>query len=135
MARVCEPGAKILLPRAAIGNREILEELAKRTDLQVDDLATYDTLYQTQELIDEAREVDQRRNPLRRIHQRLHGERLCQACPELDYTKVKAACIGKQTCQAAEARGMKAYTAQKATMDSLLELVIRLKAEGNIEIS
>ena len=54
------------------------------------------------------------------------------ACPDLDFTKVKAACIGRQTCQAARQLGMTAYTAEKATVDSVVELVIRLEAEGNI---
>ena len=29
----CEPGAKILLARAAIGNKEVIEELAKEKTL------------------------------------------------------------------------------------------------------
>ena len=135
MARVCEPGARILLPRAAMGNREILEELGKRTDLQVDDVATYDTLYQSQELVDEAREVEQGEIHCAVFTSASTVRGFVRACPGLDYTKVKAACIGKQTCQAAESWGMEAYTAQQASMDSLLDLVIRLKAEGKIGIS
>ena len=45
----------------------------------------------------------------------------------LDYTKVKAACIGKQTKAAADAWGMETYMSEKATIDSLITLVEKLK--------
>ena len=50
-----------------------------------------------------------------------------KATPGLDYTKVRAACIGKQTRAAADEWGMETYMAEKATIDSVLELVIELK--------
>ena len=37
-----------------------------------------------------------------------------------------AACIGKQTKAAADAWGMKTYMAEKATIDSVLELVQKI---------
>ena len=42
---------------------------------------------------------------------------------EIDFTKVTAACIGKQTKAAADALGMKTYVAASATMDALTDLV------------
>ena len=45
----------------------------------------------------------------------------------LDYSKVKAACIGRQTKAAAESFGMKAYMSEKATIDSLVKLVEDMK--------
>ena len=45
LAQTCAPGARLLIPRAAIGNRELTEELAKGPDLAVEDIATYDTEY------------------------------------------------------------------------------------------
>ena len=132
LARVCEPNAKILLPRAAIGNREILEALAARPDLVVEDLATYDTVYHTQDLIDEAGEFARGEISCTVFTSASTVRGFANACPDLDFTKVKAACIGRQTCQAARQLGMTAYTAEKATVDSVVELVIRLKAEGNI---
>ena len=132
LARVCEPNAKILLPRAAIGNREILEALAARPDLVVEDLATYDTVYHTQDLIDEAGEFARGEISCAVFTSASTVRGFANACPDLDFTKVKAACIGRQTCQAARQLGMTAYTAEKATVDSVVELVIRLKMEGNI---
>ena len=48
------------------------------------------------------------------------------ATPGLDYTKVTAACIGRQTAAEAEARGMRCHVAKEASMDSLVELVLEL---------
>ena len=50
-----------------------------------------------------------------------------KALPELDYTKVKAACIGKQTKAAADAFGMETYMAPKAEMDALADLIVEMK--------
>ena len=50
-----------------------------------------------------------------------------EGTPGLDYAKVRAACIGKQTKAAADAYGMKTYMAKQATMDSLVDLVIQMK--------
>ena len=47
--------------------------------------------------------------------------------PDLDYSLVRAVCIGKQTRQCAEGYGMKTYMSEEATMDSLAQLVIDMK--------
>lgn len=132
LARVCEPQAKLLLPRAAIGNREILEALAVRPDLTVEDVATYDTIYHTQDLIDEAVKFARGEISCAVFTSASTVRGFANACPGLDFTKVTAACIGHQTCKAARELGMTAYTARTATVDSVVELVQELKAEGKI---
>ena len=55
-----------------------------------------------------------------------------KATPGLDYTKVRAACIlVKQTKAEADAVGMETYMAKKATIDSVLYLVIELKEKNS----
>lgn len=49
-----------------------------------------------------------------------------EATPGLDYTKVTAACIGKQTAAEAKGYGMQCYMAKTASMDSLVELIVEL---------
>ena len=51
------------------------------------------------------------------------------ATPGLDYTKVTAACIGKQTAAEAGGCGMKCYVAKTASMDSLVELIVEIAEE------
>lgn len=50
-----------------------------------------------------------------------------EATQGLDYSKVRAACIGRQTKAAADAYGMETYMAKQASIDSVLELVTELK--------
>ena len=52
LCEVCEGTEKILIPRAKIGGKEILAQLAKKQGLIVNDVPTYDTFYEEQEIID-----------------------------------------------------------------------------------
>ena len=52
------------------------------------------------------------------------------ACPDLDYSKVQAACIGRQTAAAASALGMQIHVSKEASMDSLVELICEVAAEN-----
>lgn len=52
-----------------------------------------------------------------------------QLFPELNFERIQAVCIGGQTEQAAKKFGMKTITAQKATLDSLVEAIIDTKDE------
>ena len=87
----------------------------------------YHTFYENQEIIDEKKEFEQGGIDCAVFTSASTVRGFAAACPDLDYTKVTAACIGKQTKAAADSYGMKTYMAEKATIDSVLELVIRLK--------
>ena len=127
LREACCGEERILIPRAKIGNHEILEELEKKPGLRISDIATYDTFYENQEIIDEKKEFEQGGIDCAVFTSASTVRGFAAACPDLDYTKVTAACIGKQTKAAADFYGMKTYMAEKATIDSVLELVIRLK--------
>ena len=129
MAKECEPGAKILLARAAIGNKEVTEELAKREDLTVDDVAIYDTFYESQELIDEKGQFESGKIDCAVFTSASTVKGFVAATPGLDDTKVLAACIGKQTEAEALRYGMKTAVAKEASIDSLVDLVIELKMQ------
>lgn len=126
MAGTCEKGAGILIPRAAIGNQEIIEALSVRKDLRVDDVATYDTAYTQQLVVDETGKFMRQEIDCAVFTSASTVRGFVEATPGLDYTKVTAACIGKQTKAAADAYGMKTYMAERATIDSVVELVIRM---------
>lgn len=129
MAECCEENSRILIPRAAIGNREIMQELSVRKDLVVDDLATYETSYETQELIDEAGAFERGEIDYAVFTSASTVRGFVNALPGLDYSVVKAVCIGKQTCAQAETYGMTTYVAKEASIDSLVELVIQLAGQ------
>ncbi|MCQ2510824.1 MAG: uroporphyrinogen-III C-methyltransferase [Lachnospiraceae bacterium] len=120
LAETASKDEKILLPRAAIGNREVVDALA---GFQVDDIATYDTTYQTQEFVDEVKLFEEGKMTCAVFTSASTVKGFVEATKGLDYTKVTAACIGKQTKAAADAYGMQTWMAKKATIDSVVELV------------
>ncbi len=130
MAECCEKGAHILLPRAAIGTHELLEALEARADLFITDLPIYETVYEQSDLVDEAKAFEKDKMFCAVFTSASTVRGFAEAVPGLDYTKVTAACIGRQTKEAADAYGMQTYMAEHATIDSLVDLVVRLKTEG-----
>lgn len=127
LCEACEGNEKILIPRARLGNHEIIEELMKKPDLKILDIATYDTVYETQEIIDQKKEFEEGGIDCAVFTSASTVKGFVEATPGLDYGKVRAACIGKQTKAAADSYGMETYMAKKATIDSVLDLVVELK--------
>ena len=129
MAECCEENSRILIPRAANGNAEIIRELSVRKDLVVDDVATYETRYEVQSIIDESGAFERGEITYAVFTSASTVRGFVHALPGLEYSKVKAVCIGKQTAAQAEEYGMHTYTAKEASIDSLVELVIQLAGE------
>lgn len=129
MAGRCEWKARILIPRAEIGNHEIIEQLGRRDDLEVTDIATYHTLYRTGEILDQTAAFGNGDVDLAVFTSASTVRGFVAATPGLDHTKVTAACIGMQTAAEAGSHGMKCYVAKRASMDSLVELVAEIAGE------
>ena len=55
-----------------------------------------------------------------------------EAVKGLDFSLVKAVCIGRQTKEAADALGMRTWMSDKATMDSVLEKLEELCSECKV---
>lgn len=127
LCHLCAGGEYILIPRAAMGNQEIIKALSEKSDIVIDDIPTYDTFYETQEVIDQKKAMEAGEISCAVFTSASTVRGFVQATPGLDYTKVRAACIGKQTKAAADEWGMETYMAEKATIDSVLDLVIELK--------
>lgn len=126
LAEEMEPGSRILIPRSAAGNRELTDALKARGDIEIDDIATYDTFYEKQDIVDERTKFEAGDIDLAVFTSASTVKGFVRAAPGLDYTKVTAACLGKQTKAQADAYGMKTYMAKKATMDAVVELVLEM---------
>lgn len=96
---------------------------------EVDDIPTYQTIYETSELIDEKKEIESGNIDCVVFTSASTVKGFAEGTGCEDYSGIRAACIGKQTKAAADAYGMKTDMAEKATIDSLISLVIRMKAE------
>ena len=125
LAEICEGDERILIPRASIGNKELTEILAGK-NLWVDDIATYNTSYETDGLAQERGELSDGN-----IHYVLFTSAssvrgFAAAIGEMDYSLVKAVCIGKQTKAAADRLGMQTWMSERASIDSLIERLLEL---------
>lgn len=120
LAEVAEPGSHILLPRAKIGNPEILDALA---GFEIDDVPTYDTVALTDDIVGLARQFEEGRIFCAAFTSSSGVKAFAEAHPELDMSLVQAACIGEKTRATAEALGMRTWMSEKASKDSLLALI------------
>jgi uroporphyrinogen III methyltransferase/synthase len=125
--RVCQ-GERILIPRAEKGNANLVSQLMG-AGAEVDDVATYRTVYERSLLIDEKKEFEDGNINCVVFTSASTVKGFVEGTKGLDYTKVTAACIGKQTKAAADAYGMKTYMSEKATIDSLISLVEELRQQ------
>ena len=123
LAEKLEEGDKVLIPRAAIGNPQLVEELQKKANVTVDDIATYDTVYETSHVLDEHAAMESNPFDLAVFTSASTVKGFTESLKGMDFTKVNAVCIGKQTQAAAEQYGMKTWTASKATLKDLVECV------------
>ena len=128
LAEKLSGGERILIPRAALGGAELIEELEKK-GVTVDDIPTYDTLYETPGAVDEKAEFDTGTVDYAVFTSASTVRGFAQAVKGIDFSKVKAVCIGRQTKAAADALGMETYMAEKATMDSVVACVEKLCRE------
>lgn len=126
LGKEVNPGEKVLIPRAEKGN-ENLAALLRKAGAVVEDVPTYQTVYEKSSLIDEKAEFEAGNIDCAVFTSASTVKGFAEGTKGLDYTKVRAACIGKQTKAAADAYGMQTWVAEKATIESLIELVEKMK--------
>ena len=129
LAGICGAGERILIPRAAAGNPELIEELSKGDHLILTDLPLYHTVHRTPRIMEEM-ELLRRENvdfavftsasTVRAFVESAHG---------IDPTGVRAVCIGRQTQREADRFGMRTWVAAEATLESMVACVEQAAAE------
>lgn len=129
LAMQISSGDRVLIPRASAGNQELVRFLEK-AGASVDDVATYDTVPARRGVVDEKDLFSRGEIDCAVFTSASTVRGFVQATEDIDLSKVKAACIGRQTEAAAAGYGMETYVAEEATMDSLLKLICDMKKEG-----
>ena len=122
-------GERILIARAEAGNQNLVHFLEGAGAI-VEDVPTYRTEYANDQRIDLKAEFDSDSVDCVVFTSASTVMGFAQRTEGINYSKVKAACIGKQTKAAADALGMKTYMAKKATIDSLIELVVEMRGRN-----
>ena len=123
LASRLRPGDRVWLPRAKQGGRELLEELERVPGAVVRELPLYDTVYQPAGALELSAEFQKHPETLAVFTSASTVRGFAAMAEGLDLTSVRAACIGPQTGAAARALGMEVHTAERATIDSLIQLV------------
>lgn len=119
LGQMIKDGDKILIPRAKEGAFEVIEELTK-TKAKIFDIPTYDTLY-NEPIIDISEEFENGEISYAIFTSASTVKGFVEANKNLDFSKVKAVCIGDKTKQAADEYKMQTYVSSEATMESLVE--------------
>ena len=122
-------GSRVLIPRAAIGNQELTDALSAVPGIRITDVPTYDTVYETSRVIDVRRSFEDGDIDFAVFTSASTVKGFAGSASGLDLTGVRAVCIGRQTEAAAAEYGMRTWTAEKATLDSLIECVQRAAGE------
>lgn len=121
LAKTLAPEDKLLLPRAAMGTDDVAAPL-REAGLSFDDIPVYDTKEGTcdgpgyDETVDYAAFTSA---------STVRG--FVKLNPHIDYSKVKAICIGRQTAEEAERYGMEVTISAQATIDSMIETMLGLE--------
>lgn len=127
VAEQSEPGEYVLVVRAEKGSEELIPPLREK-ELVVNDIPLYRTVYEV--------------NPILRenvMHMLKEGEidavtftsgstvrGFVRAMGEMDYSRLRAVCIGEQTARAAAEYGMHIETSEKASIAAMVDKITEL---------
>lgn len=126
LGETCKAGERILIPRAEQGNAQIIMEIEKRVEVEITDLPLYRTIYENpSKLVDEKNQMEQGKIHMAVFTSASTVRGFAQATQGLNYEKVQAVCIGRQTQEAAKALGMRTIVSEKATIDSLVAACVK----------
>ncbi|MBQ3425698.1 MAG: uroporphyrinogen-III C-methyltransferase [Clostridia bacterium] len=121
LAEKTQAGARMLIPRAAAGNQELVEELRRVENVTIDDIPIYETRYKEMGILDLKTLLESGDMIFTMFTSASTVKGFARIAAGLDMTRVKAVCIGKQTQAEAARFGMNTWTAERATLEALTE--------------
>ena len=125
IAKVAAKDSEIIIARAKEGSKELVPPLLD-AGLLVQDIATYETVYEVNEVLSEAVKsaFDNKEIDAVTFTSASTVKGFVKAFVELDFSTVQAVCIGEQTAAEAAKYGMQIIISKEASMDSMMELMI-----------
>ena len=125
IAAEAKTDSEIVIVRAKEGSKELIPPL-EAAGLKVKDIATYETVYEVNEVLSEAVKDAFVKGEIDAVTftsaSTVRG--FVNGIKDMDYTGVKAICIGEQTAAEADKYGMQIVIAKEASMDSMMELIL-----------
>ena len=137
LAETAEAGDHILIVRAEKGSEELIPPLTE-AGLEVEDIPLYRTIYEMDPLLrDETVELFRNGeidavtftsgSTVRGFVAAMYAG---DEKPGLDFSRIRAVCIGEQTARAAAEYGMQIKTSRQASMDAMVEKILELYGRG-----
>lgn len=121
----------ILIPRAEKGNEQLVPIL-ERAGAFVEDIPVYRTVYHAGKAVSIKEEIGKGRIDIVVFTSSSTVEGFVAATEGMDYSGIRAACIGRQTAKTAGRYNMKCFVAEKADLDDLTELILGMERIQNL---
>ena len=119
LSEAVSENGKILLPRAAKGTDDVLVPLIKK-HIMYSDVPVYDTEPETAITpVHYTEDTD-----LVAFTSASTVNSFADANRDLDFTKIKAVCIGEKTAEAAGVYQMETYVSERASLDSMVKCIV-----------
>ncbi len=124
IAKEAASDSEIIIVRAKEGSKELIPPL-EAAGLKVSDIATYETVYEVNEVLCEEvkRAFDRGEIDAVTFTSASTVRGFVNGFKDLNYETVKAVCIGEQTAAEARKYGMQICISKEASMDSMMELI------------
>lgn len=130
LAAIVEKNEKVLILRAKEASEELTLALG-RSRIDYLDIAVYKTVIKTPKCNEEKsfsyRLIEEGDFDYAAFTSASTVKGFVTALPHLDYTKIKALCIGEQTAAEAQRYGMKVFVSTQATISSMVEKLIEIR--------
>ena len=127
LAELSQPGEHVLIARAEKGSEDLIPPLTE-AGLTAEDIPLYRTVYEVNPVLKETVTDMLESGEIDAVTftsaSTVRG--FVRAMGEMDYSRIRAVCIGEQTARAAAEYGMQTETAAQASMDAMTEKIVEL---------
>lgn len=120
LAELCPPDTRILIPRAAKGHSAPLTDALRRVPCAVEEIAIYETVPAPCRALDLKALIASGGVDFVTFTSASTVSGFASAVKGVDFTKIRAVCIGERTAAKAQALKMRVWTAKEATLDALI---------------
>lgn len=121
-------GKHVLIPRAEKGNMQLVPIL-EQAGAFVEDVAVYKTVYHAGRAVSVKEEIEKGKIDIVVFTSSSTVEGFAAVTEGMDYSGVRAACIGRQTAETAAKYNLKCWIADRATLEDLTELIVKMKLQ------
>jgi len=128
LAGLVRRGEKLLIARAKDGAADLTQILTE-LGIDFDDAAIYEKIPDIEQTRIAAKKVNEGKVDFAAFTSSSSVEYFWQAAESMDFSKIKAVCIGRKTTETARSYGMETYTAAEAAVDSIIKKIEELVNE------